>query len=490
MNKEQLDILTNIIGGVESGGQIYGNRNYAAYAGKFQNSDKEFTCTLGWAQNYGNEAKKLCNMIFSADPVAFRNADSAGIESMLSRDWVAEGWNPNSAEKTALINIITTEVGKQCQDKLFQQLMETYIKHAEDNGVSAVPAQMMWCEIEHLGGLGPVKRVFAAAAQPYTPDTIFEALLLDQKDTSNNNQVGDKKFQSRHECCVKWIKQYVKESEMGTLQGLINRAYAEEGYIEKASNKDLDSKTSNKGDNNYTKYSRDINALGLMGCQAQPWCCTYQFWLEVQEFGLDVALKHWNMNKKTYVGYNCFSTYNAFAAAGKVGKEPKLGAVVIFTFSHAGRVVRIYEKNGKKYWDCAEGNTSSNLADRNGGQVKIKTREWNDSTVKGFCYIDYDNTEPEPQSEGWIKAADGKRWWWRNADGSYPANCWKLINHYWYLFDKDGYMLTGWQQWDSEKQTVGEGEWYYLDTTEGSTEGQCWHETKEYKGALEPWYVE
>lgn len=34
MKKEYLTILTNIIGGVESGGQTYGKRKYGAYAGK------------------------------------------------------------------------------------------------------------------------------------------------------------------------------------------------------------------------------------------------------------------------------------------------------------------------------------------------------------------------------------------------------------------------------------------------------------------------
>lgn len=259
---------------------------------------------------------------------------------------------------------------------------------------------------------------------------------------------------------------------MGTLNGLIKRGLAEEGYIEKASAKSLDSKTANKGTQNYTKYSRDINSWGLMGCQAQPWCISFQFWLEAIEFGVDVALEHWNMKKKTYVGYNCFATYNAFAAVGKVGKEPRLGAVVIFTFSHAGRVVKIYEKNGKKVWDCLEGNTSSNTNDRNGGQVKVKTREWNDPTVKGFCYINYEEEEPEKIVEGWKGAADGKRWWYQYADGSYPHNGWAYLKEVtggtygWYLFDSEGYMLVG-------HQVAPDGRQFYLCEVAGVNEGKC-----------------
>lgn len=213
MNKEHLEILTNIIGAVESGGQVYGKRRYEAYAGKGANSPNEKTCTLGWAQNYGNEGRKLCRMILEADPASFRKADTAGIEAKLQVDWVAAGWNPSEKEKIALIAIITTDAGKKCQDALFAELLEEYIKSAEAYGVADIKAQMMWCEIEHLGGLTPVKRIFGRAAKPYTPDSIFASLLLDQKDTSNNNQVGDKMYQSRHECCVKWIKQYVQDDK-------------------------------------------------------------------------------------------------------------------------------------------------------------------------------------------------------------------------------------------------------------------------------------
>lgn len=254
---------------------------------------------------------------------------------------------------------------------------------------------------------------------------------------------------------------------MGTLKGLIDRGISEEGYIEKASNSQLDSKTANRGDNNYTKYSRDVNAAGLMGCQAQPWCCTFQFWLEMQEFGVNKALEHWNMTKQTYVGYNCFATYNAFKKAGKIGMVPKLGAVVIFNFSHAGRVVNIFSKNGQKYWDCLEGNTSSNLSDRNGGQVKIKTRPWNDSSVKGFCYIDYDTEYPE----GFMLAEDGKRWWYQRKDGTYPTG-WAYLAEKtggtsgWYLFNNEGYMLTGYQ-------AAPDGRKFFLCPEPGINEGKC-----------------
>lgn len=61
----------------------------------------------------------------------------------------------------------------------------------------------------------------------------------------------------------------------------------------------------------------------------------------------------------------------------------------------------------------------------------------------------------KPYDPGWVKAADG-RWWWRNADGTYPHAAWQKIAGSWYYFDKAGWMQTGWLKW--------KGHWYYLRT--------------------------
>lgn len=204
---------------------------------------------------------------------------------------------------------------------------------------------------------------------------------------------------------------------MGTLQGLLNRCKVEVGYIEKASNANLDSETANKGLNNYTKYSRDLIALGIKGYQGAAWCATYQFWQEVQEFGLETALKHWNMTKSDYVGYNCFSTYNMFKKAGKTSKIPRLGCLVIFTFSHMARVVKI-SADGKTIY-TNEGNTSAKTYDRNGGMVAEKSYSIHDPKIKGFCIIDYDEnvaTQPakkEPAASAnpvSVNVKEGQKW--------------------------------------------------------------------------------
>ena len=53
------------------------------------------------------------------------------------------------------------------------------------------------------------------------------------------------------------------------IERLIHTAEKEIGYLEKASDKELDSFTANAGSRNYTKYWRDVKPE----YQGQPWCC-------------------------------------------------------------------------------------------------------------------------------------------------------------------------------------------------------------------------
>mgnify|MGYP000662375980 CR=1 FL=1 len=71
------------------------------------------------------------------------------------------------------------------------------------------------------------------------------------------------------------------------------------GYLEKRSNANLDSKTGNAGYGNYTKYSRDVNNWGLMGCQGQPWCATYQSGSVSKFSERKKHLKSWGMGFTT-----------------------------------------------------------------------------------------------------------------------------------------------------------------------------------------------
>ena len=214
MNSQNMTVLTNIIGAVESGGQVYGKRRYDAYAAPYTNSNVEYTVTLGWAQNYGDEARKLILMILDKmGETEFKKIDKDGsIFNMRFHDWAKERWN-TAAQKKTLIALIDSKAGHECQDELFARLMETFIAECESRYTKSIPAIMMYCEIRHLGGAGPVKRIFDRLGGDYSLDAIMASLVKDQKDTSSDNQVGDAKFWSRHIKCKTFIEQYAVEEK-------------------------------------------------------------------------------------------------------------------------------------------------------------------------------------------------------------------------------------------------------------------------------------
>ena len=164
------------------------------------------------------------------------------------------------------------------------------------------------------------------------------------------------------------------------------------GYLEKRSNANLDSKIANAGYGNYTKYSRDVNNMGLMGCQGQPWCATYQFWNCAKIFGKAKALEIMGN------GFcNCNSVKAHSRSKGTWHSTPKLGALVIFrNGAHIGRVIRI---SGNTIY-TNEGNTSSgglNHVEANGGCVAEKSYTIGNSQIDGYVWIDYGETSDKPE---------------------------------------------------------------------------------------------
>lgn len=155
---------------------------------------------------------------------------------------------------------------------------------------------------------------------------------------------------------------YQKEGEaMTPAQKVINIAIAEEGYLEKASNSQLDSKTANAGSNNYTKYWRDV----YPAFQGQAWCAVFVAWCFMKAFGLEIAkkmLKHWPF------------VYCPTLAGMTSNKTPHVGDVVLFhrngEYAHTGIVVDVTAT----YIKTIEGNTSgASGVIPNGGGVCKKT---------------------------------------------------------------------------------------------------------------------
>lgn len=211
MNSKNKEVITKIIAAVETGHQVYGQADYANYGKPYQNTKNEHTITLGWGGFYGERARRLIQMIFDRDAAFFAKTDKKGaVFNVLNKNWETMRWHPTTSEKNVLIALIDSPVGHQCQDELFQkELLDAYLKQvAKDYPKADVKAQMMYCEIHHLGGRNGVNRIFKRCNGKYDLDTIMASLVADQRDKSSDNQVGDKIFWSRHLKCRQYIDEY------------------------------------------------------------------------------------------------------------------------------------------------------------------------------------------------------------------------------------------------------------------------------------------
>lgn len=165
------------------------------------------------------------------------------------------------------------------------------------------------------------------------------------------------------------------------IDALITTAQVEIGYMEKKSNAQLDDKTANVGDGNYTKYWRDLKP----SWNGSAWCAVWVSWCMYKTFGLETAkklLKHENDFPYVY----CPTLGARFTKYA----NPQRGDIVIFyrngTFAHTGIVTKV---EGDKFYTI-EGNTNNgSTIIANGGSVCSKS--YNNSNLPGtkFCRPDY-----------------------------------------------------------------------------------------------------
>ena len=343
MTEHEKLVMRNIIYAVETGGQVYGQKDYADFTEAYTNSSSEHAITIGAGQWYGNEARTLLLNIKSADAATFKKYDNAGVASDLTKtDWSNYRISKTSAKAKAIVKIIDSAVGHRCQDKLVDTQMEAYVKEAAALGVTYMDAKMMCANFRHQGGASAVKRILAKTAKPYTLDHLYAACQTD-----TGNQVGA--YKSRQKMVYNALKTHItnyKVTAAEAIQAAIKIAKAEVGYFEKKSNANLDSKTANAGTANYTKYWRDVDPSN----QAAPWCACFISWVYMKAFGKTTAaklLKHW-----PYISVPQLSGLFTHYAT------PKVGDIFMYhngsVFSHTGLVIAV---SGDKFVTI-EGNTN------------------------------------------------------------------------------------------------------------------------------------
>lgn len=393
MTDEQKTVLRKIIYAVETGGQVYGQQDYSDFTEAYENNSDEHAITIGAGAWYATEAKTLLERIYDASPEQWEKIDKVRLlEQVQTANWECFNISRVSQLANTIVALISSDLGIKCQDSLMDEQLATYAKEALKQGVTDARAQAMCVNFRHQGGQEAVTRILAKTQKPYTLDNLYAACQTD-----TGNQVGA--YKSRQRFVYNALKTYFPESEETDMtiaeakNKVIQIAKNEDGYLEKASNSQLDSKTANAGSANFTKYWRDV----LPEWNGSYWCAVFIAWCFMKAFGLETAkklLKHW-----PYVYCPDMERYFTLNA------NPKVGDIVIFwnakkrEFVHTGLVTKV---SGDQFW-TVEGNTSgASDVIANGGGVCQKS--YYNSNLPGtkFCTPNYSlvkNTTPVSDSD-------------------------------------------------------------------------------------------
>ncbi len=169
-------------------------------------------------------------------------------------------------------------------------------------------------------------------------------------------------------------------------------ALGEVGYLEKQSRRQLYEKHTNPGDENYTKYAREMDILFCFyrgvkqGC---PWCDVFVDWCFVQAYGV-IAGRKLLCQPILSKGAGCRYSYGYYREAGRLVDSPQEGDQIFFRregrICHTGLVTGV--KDGRVY--TVEGNTSdAEGIVANGGCVAQKSYALDDPGIAGYGRPDY-----------------------------------------------------------------------------------------------------
>lgn len=192
-------------------------------------------------------------------------------------------------------------------------------------------------------------------------------------------------------------------------QKVIDTALNEVGYLEKASNSQLDSKTANAGYGNWTKYARDLDKVtGFYNGKKNgyAYCDIFVDWCFVTTYGVENA-KMLLCQPDNSAGAGCTYSAQYYKNKGQFHKKnPQPGDQIFFgtaqECTHTG-IVTAVDKT-KVY--TAEGNTSgASGVIANGGGVCEKSYPLTYSSIHGYGRPNYDDdyTAPSNTSSSTIK---------------------------------------------------------------------------------------
>ena len=191
-----------------------------------------------------------------------------------------------------------------------------------------------------------------------------------------------------------------------SVKPIINWAENERNYTEKDSLTYLDDKTKNAGNDNYTKYSQEVDALGVFSAQVQgqPWCATWVTDGFINTYGVDKGLDMLCQPNKNSNAACCGDAAEYYQKADRWYTSPQVGDQVFFKttkyqYAHTGIVTEVTDTEVT----TIEGNTSSEKGVvSNGGAVTKKHYPVGYSGFKGFGRPKYEAKQEEPDFEPYV----------------------------------------------------------------------------------------
>lgn len=168
-----------------------------------------------------------------------------------------------------------------------------------------------------------------------------------------------------------------------TASKLLEIARAELGYMEKASNSNLDDKTANAGGANWTKYARDLHAAGYYQANKNgyAWCDVFVDWC-FWKLGGSREKGEWLECQTGLYGAGCSFSAQYYRNAGRFDKTPKPGDQIFFGTSGSEEHTGIVESVDASQVHTIEGNSSN--------RVQRCTYALNSTKIVGYGHPRFD----------------------------------------------------------------------------------------------------
>lgn len=204
----QMDVMFNIVGALETGGQVYGQRDYSNFINA--EAGAEVTATLGWSSFYGVHGKEYLQRFKAENPDLFSKLDTAGVNSVLDISWEASHWQANPAQKAAIVEMISTPEGRKLQDTMTAERLSVHWKYAVENYTDNMRAVAWYTNIAELAGPGVAQSVFADAHGDYSLENLYNVTMSYNGGAAS---IGASMYHRRHALYKQWIEEHFGADE-------------------------------------------------------------------------------------------------------------------------------------------------------------------------------------------------------------------------------------------------------------------------------------